>query len=79
MDLELKRKVACGSVGIGLATAKAFAREGANVVIAGRSAERLAPAREEAAAGEVRVVCAQRDAALAEGVGAMMKLTVSTE
>src|SRR6266550_4331287 len=44
MDLELKGKVVFipgGGGGIGLACARAFAREGAKVAIAGRSAEKL--------------------------------------
>ena len=49
MDLELKGKVALvtgGSVGIGLAVAQAFAREGADVVICGRNEENVRSAEE---------------------------------
>lgn len=45
MDLELKNKVAVitgGSMGIGLAVAKALAREGAHVVLCGRDGDRAA-------------------------------------
>ena len=44
MDLGLKNKVAIvtgGTLGIGLATAKVLAREGAQVVVCGRSQEKL--------------------------------------
>jgi NAD(P)-dependent dehydrogenase (short-subunit alcohol dehydrogenase family) len=47
MDLELKGRsvlVTGASKGIGLACAKSFAREGANVVITGRDAKRLSSA-----------------------------------
>jgi len=53
MDLDLRDKVCLvtGSTGgIGLATAKLLADEGARVVVVGRDAERLAQAREETAA-----------------------------
>jgi len=48
MDLDLKDRsvlITGGSKGIGLATALAFAREGARITIAGRDEERLAAAR----------------------------------
>src|SRR5690606_24970309 len=50
MDLELSGKVVLitgGSKGIGLACAHAFAREGARVAIASRSADNLAAAQAE--------------------------------
>jgi len=53
MDLDLRDKVCLvtGSTGgIGLATAKLLADEGARVVVVGRDAERLAQAREETGA-----------------------------
>src|SRR5438874_5037671 len=53
MDLDLRDKVCLvtGSTGgIGLATAKVLADEGARVVVVGRDSERLAQAREESGA-----------------------------
>src|SRR5699024_7737429 len=50
MDLELNERVVCitgGSRGIGLATARLFATEGATVVIAARRQEKLKEAIEE--------------------------------
>src|SRR5947209_2668408 len=57
MDLDLRDKVCLvtGSTGgIGLATAKLLAEEGARVVVVGRDSERLAQARE--AAGAARAI-----------------------
>ena len=59
MDLELRGRnvlVTGGSKGIGLACAKAFAAEGANIAIASRSADNLALARD--ALGPVFTVAA---------------------
>ncbi len=70
MDLGLRDKVAVitgGSVGIGLATAKGLAREGANVVVAARNAERLEAARAEIAAEGTRVLAVECDVATAGG------------
>lgn len=75
MDLELGGKTAVvtgGSVGIGLAVAEALAREGANVVIAARGAERVAAeaARlDSAMAGRAMGVAC--DVATAEGCEAL--------
>lgn len=52
MDLNLKGKTVCitgGTAGIGLAAAKSFLAEGANVALCGRSEERLAQALAELA------------------------------
>ncbi|MBP1804446.1 SDR family NAD(P)-dependent oxidoreductase [Rubellimicrobium aerolatum] len=76
MDLGLKGKVAVvtgGSVGIGLGVARAFAREGADVLIAARDGARA----EESArtlGGEfpVRVVAQACDVATAEGCAALI-------
>ncbi|SDB35522.1 SDR family NAD(P)-dependent oxidoreductase [Bauldia litoralis] len=76
MDLGLRDKVAVisgGSIGIGLAVAKGFAAEGANVVITARNTERLEAAREEiASAGKVKVLTVASDVATAEGVDAIV-------
>ena len=48
MDLHLKNKtvvITGGSTGIGLAASLEFAREGANVVVCGRSEDKLANAK----------------------------------
>ena len=77
MDLGLKDKVAVitgGSVGIGLAVAKGLAAEGAHVVIAARSAERLEAARAEiAGASAVRIVAVACDVATPEGVAEVVR------
>lgn len=71
MDLELGGKTAVvtgGSVGIGLAVAETLAREGANVVIAARGAERVAAeAARLDAASEGRVIGVACDVATADG------------
>ena len=70
MDLGLSGKVAVitgGSVGIGLATARGLAAEGASIVIAARKEDRLASARDEIAAAGGQVVTVVADVATAEG------------
>jgi NAD(P)-dependent dehydrogenase (short-subunit alcohol dehydrogenase family) len=73
MDLGLKDKVAVitgGSVGIGLGVARAFAREGAHVVMAARGADRVA--EEAARVAEdfgVRTLGVACDVSTAEGCG----------
>lgn len=76
MDLGLKDKVAVvtgGSVGIGLGVARAFAREGAQVLIAARDGARAD--REAAAIARefgVKAVAQACDVATAEGCGALI-------
>jgi NAD(P)-dependent dehydrogenase (short-subunit alcohol dehydrogenase family) len=74
MDLKIAGKTALvtgSSAGIGLAIAERLAGEGANVVICGRSAEKLAAAEcEIAKRGNVRAVLA--DPATAEGAAALI-------
>src|ERR1700722_19065484 len=78
MDLGLRDKVAVitgGSVGIGLAIAKALAAEGAHVVIAARNAERLEAARSEiASVAPVRVVAVACDVATLEGAAEAVRV-----
>jgi 3-oxoacyl-[acyl-carrier protein] reductase len=79
MDLHLQGKVAVisgGSIGIGLAVAKALAAEGVHLVLAARQAERL-ESEAAAIAGEhsvktVPVVC---DVATAAGTQALIEAT----
>lgn len=76
MDLELKGKIAVitgGSVGIGLGVARAFAREGAHVVIAARGEERAkAEAAKVAADFGVRALGVGCDVATADGCAALV-------
>ena len=76
MDLGLKSKVAVitgGSIGIGLAVAKGFAAEGADVVITARNSERLETARQEIlSAGAKRVLAVSCDLATAEGAATVV-------
>ena len=77
MDLELKGKVAVvtgGSVGIGLGVAVAFAREGANVLIAARDGKRaeLEATRIVSEYG-VRAVAHACDVSSAEGCSSLIE------
>jgi len=76
MDLLLKDKIAVitgGSKGIGLGVAQAFAREGAHVVIAARSAPALtAAAKAISAEHGVQAVPVIADVSTAEGCEAVI-------
>lgn len=76
MDLQLEGKTALvtgATAGIGLAIAKSLAREGVEVFIAGRQAEKLdAAAAGIAALGKVRAILA--DPATAEGAATLIAL-----
>lgn len=80
MDLEIGGNAAlvtASSSGLGKASAKALAREGANVVINGRDEDRLEEAREEVeevATGEV--VAQQGDLTDADDITALVETTV---
>lgn len=76
MDLHMQGKTALitgGSVGIGLGVAKAFAREGANVLIAARNEERLEQSANEIRAlnPDIEVHTCGCDVATAEGCAAL--------
>ncbi|MFP4562718.1 MAG: SDR family NAD(P)-dependent oxidoreductase [Spirochaetia bacterium] len=72
MDLQLKGKtgiITGGSVGIGLAVAEVFAREGVNLVLCARNRDRLEKAAESIRHEYgVRVVAVQTDVAKAEDI-----------
>ncbi|MFA9518562.1 SDR family oxidoreductase [Halopenitus sp. H-Gu1] len=80
MDLQIDGNAAlvtASSSGLGRASAKALAREGANVVINGRDEERLAEAKsdiEEVATGEV--VAQQGDLTDSDDISALVDRTV---
>jgi NAD(P)-dependent dehydrogenase (short-subunit alcohol dehydrogenase family) len=70
--VTLKGKVSLvtgGGSGIGAAVARAFAREGAEVVICGRRADGLEATREQIAAAGGRALCVQADLTRREDVG----------
>ena len=67
-----------GSSGMGLAMAKQFVTEGANVVITGRDLERLTNAKEEIMQHGESVATFQMDVREIEHVQAMVKYTVET-
>lgn len=79
MDLGLKDKVAVitgASVGIGLAVAEGLAAEGAHIVMAARSGDRLREAAERVAADyKVRTSAVACDVATADGCNALIAAT----
>jgi NAD(P)-dependent dehydrogenase (short-subunit alcohol dehydrogenase family) len=81
MDLGLQGKVAVvtgGSVGIGLGVARAFAREGAHLMLAARDAARLEAAGAEiAAATGVTVRTCACDVGTAEGCARLIDATAA--
>jgi NAD(P)-dependent dehydrogenase (short-subunit alcohol dehydrogenase family) len=68
--------VAGGTSGIGLATAQAFARRGASVVIAGRNAERGARAVDTVRANGARAEYVQTDLSVSKQVERLVRATV---
>lgn len=80
MDLELDGNAVlttASTSGLGLASATALAREGANVTICGRDPDRLAEAEERVeAAGEGDVLALQADVTDREDVTALVDATV---
>ncbi|ACV11797.1 short-chain dehydrogenase/reductase SDR [Halorhabdus utahensis DSM 12940] len=82
MDLQLEGNVALATAatsGLGLASAEALAADGANVVVCGRTAERLESAREQLAAagpGDVRAI--EADITDPDHVEALVAETVET-
>ena len=78
MDLKIagrKAIICASSKGLGKACARSLAREGANVVMNGRTAETLDAAAEEVRAvarGEVRTICA--DITTPEGRSAALEV-----
>ena len=75
---QLKGKVVIvtgGSNGMGKYMAQKFATEGANVVITGRNAERLAAAKKEIVLGDGQVLTIQMDVRNPDDVNRMVKET----
>lgn len=80
MDLELDGNAAlttASTSGLGLASATALAREGANVTICGRDPDRLAEAAEQVdAAGDGEVLAQQADVTDPDDLSALVDATV---
>jgi NAD(P)-dependent dehydrogenase (short-subunit alcohol dehydrogenase family) len=80
MDLQLKGKSAIvtgGTAGIGLAIALELAREGVEVIVPGRSAEKLDAALKQFPAGSVRGIVA--DVGTAAGADALIAAAPDTD
>jgi 3-oxoacyl-[acyl-carrier protein] reductase len=82
MDLQLKDKVAvvmAASKGLGAGTARAFADEGAKVVISGRDLKTLQHTAESIShATQAQVLAVEADSSVAEDVTRLMDTTVKT-
>lgn len=82
MDLQLKDKVAvvmAASKGLGAATARAFAAEGAHVVISARNAQALhATAQDIACCADVRVLPVVADSSKAADIARLIDTAVRT-
>lgn len=82
MDLQLKDKVAVvmtASRGLGAGTARAFAEEGARVVISGRNLGTLRRTAESISnATKAQVLAVEADSSVAEDVTRLMATTVTT-
>ncbi len=82
MDLQLKDKVAvvmAASKGLGAGTARAFAEEGARVVISGRDLKTLQRTAETISnATKAQVLAVEADSSLADDVTRLMDTTVKT-
>lgn len=75
MDLGIEGRravVAASSAGLGLAAARALAREGVRVAISGRDVDRLAAAERALRDGGADVVAVRADLSTAEGAAAMV-------
>lgn len=79
MRLQSKTALITGGArGIGLATARAFAREGAHVVIADRNGEGAAAAAEELRAAGHRTLAIEMDVSQPDSVGSAVQQIVRT-
>ena len=70
--------VTAGGAGIGAATARRFAQEGASVVVADLSGRRAEAVTSEINSGGGKAVCLKMDAAESEGIEATIKLALDT-
>jgi NAD(P)-dependent dehydrogenase (short-subunit alcohol dehydrogenase family) len=80
-DFDLKGRLAVvigAGQGIGAAIAVAFARAGADVVLGGRSVERLADTLSQASAAGTAVSCGEVDVASPESIGRLANRVLAT-